>query len=139
MVHLDHGLIRRATSLITSANVHRATAAIFLYEQSVRLHNQGSPAHVVYQEEYEKDLRQFTEYEPQGSADLLVRVGTDTNDLEERNHAVMEYARLAIANARLVEDGCKDLDRHVARALVLGRGIEVRPSLGKRGGGRTKK
>jgi hypothetical protein len=67
MVHLDHGLIRLARGLTTGANVHRVTVMIYLYEQAVRLHNVRAPGHIVYQEEYEKELRRFIERENEKS------------------------------------------------------------------------
>lgn len=63
MVRLDHALIVRAGRLITGANVHRAREMIFLYEQAVLLHNKGLPLHIVYQDQYEKELRRFVEEE----------------------------------------------------------------------------
>jgi hypothetical protein len=63
MVRLDHGLIRSARRLITGANIHRAKEMIIVYEQAVLLHNKKSPGHVVYQNKYERQLRDFTERE----------------------------------------------------------------------------
>jgi hypothetical protein len=59
MPQLDHGLIRRAYSLMTGQNVHRLNQMIFVYEEAVRLHNQGWPNHSVYQDQWERELRQF--------------------------------------------------------------------------------
>jgi glucan phosphoethanolaminetransferase (alkaline phosphatase superfamily) len=61
MVQLDHALIRSARSLMTGANVHRVKQMIFVYEQAVLLHNDGS--HAAYQDQPEKELRQFVERE----------------------------------------------------------------------------
>jgi hypothetical protein len=61
MVQLDHGLIWRARSVTTGANVHRVKQMIFVYEQAVLLHNDG--LHAVYQDQHEKELRQFVERE----------------------------------------------------------------------------
>jgi hypothetical protein len=71
MVHLDHGLITRARSLITGANVHRVKELIFAYEHAVRLHNEKSSGHMVYQEKYEKELRRFIERESQKRAAFM--------------------------------------------------------------------
>lgn len=130
MVHLDHGLICLAQSLITRRNIHRATAAILLYEQAVQLHNEGSAGHVLYQEEYEEKLRQFTEAETQKTV-LSINAWTDDVNLNERNQAILEYARSVVENAQLVEDRCKELDGRVDRALAQGRGFMVESSSGK--------
>jgi hypothetical protein len=59
MVDLDHALIFHARRLINGANVHYLRELIFVYNQAVILHNAGWPTHVVYQDQYEKTLRQF--------------------------------------------------------------------------------
>jgi hypothetical protein len=61
MVQLDYGLIHRARRLTTGANVHRVKQMILSYEQAVLLHNDGW--HTIYQEQREKELRQFVERE----------------------------------------------------------------------------
>src|SRR5581483_1370165 len=59
MVYLDHQLIFNARHLINGANVHRVKELIFLYEQSVLLHNIGWPALSDYDRQYECRLRMF--------------------------------------------------------------------------------
>jgi hypothetical protein len=59
MVQLDLVLLHRARRLINGANVHRVWEMIFVYEQSVSLHNSGRPSHRQYQDQYENELRKF--------------------------------------------------------------------------------
>jgi hypothetical protein len=61
MVHLDRGLIRSARTFINGANVNRGRELIFVYQQAVLLHNARSPGHVVYQDQHERALREFTQ------------------------------------------------------------------------------
>jgi len=63
MVQLDHALIHRSRQLLTGANVHRGRELIFVYEQAVLLHNEGSPNHIVYQSQHETALRAFVRQE----------------------------------------------------------------------------
>jgi hypothetical protein len=59
MVELDYHLVRAARRLITGANNHRIAGMIFIYQQAVILHNRGAANHIVYQEQYERELRQM--------------------------------------------------------------------------------
>jgi len=74
MVRLDHALLFRARSVTTDANVHRVKEMIFLYEQAVRLHNEGSPGHAVYQEGSEKTLLRFINDKQVGRPSKLMEV-----------------------------------------------------------------
>jgi hypothetical protein len=59
MIALDHSLLADARKAATDANIHRIRQMIFAYEQAVILHNTGQPAHSIYQDRYEMDLRRF--------------------------------------------------------------------------------
>ncbi len=85
MVHMDHGLISTAQSLINGANVHRVGNMILAYEVAVRLHNNGT--HLVYKAECEKQLRQFIADEGQKRAACAVHGWRDSKHLVERTEA----------------------------------------------------
>jgi len=63
MVRMDHQLICEAQRFITGANIHRLGEMILLYEMAVRLHNTGHPAHLDYENRYERELRKFVHQE----------------------------------------------------------------------------
>jgi hypothetical protein len=59
MVELDYNLVKAARRLITGANNHRIAGMIFVYQQAVALHNRSATNHIVYQEQYERELRRM--------------------------------------------------------------------------------
>ncbi len=121
MVVLDHGLIARARSLITNANVLLARQLIRVYEQAVLLHNEGATKHLVYQERHENELRQFTKREGELAASLEISRWQNSERLQEHNQAVMQRAAEAMANAQRAEKRCRDLAERVKAALFLGK------------------
>jgi hypothetical protein len=58
-IQIDSTLIQKAQRLATGANIHRITTLIFQYQQWVYLHNSGHPKFGVYNESYERSLREF--------------------------------------------------------------------------------
>jgi hypothetical protein len=114
MVQLDHGLLIRARSLITDANVHRMKKLIFDYERAVLLHTRRAPEHVPYQRKSEEKLRHFTKQE-------IERRAKNNRHLHERSQALLRRAADAIHNAERVEALCLDLDERVNEALLLGK------------------
>jgi hypothetical protein len=120
MVMLDHGLINRARHLITGANVHRAKALIFVYEQAVLLHNEGSPKHVIYQERYEKELRRFVAKETERRVTLGRRAWKDYTTPDERNQGTMRRTSEAVERAQGARSSGRNLDERV-EACVLRR------------------
>lgn len=119
MVQLDHRLLHRARQLTTGANVHRMKELIFVYKQAVLLHNGGSTAHVIYQEKFEKELRQFTKQQTVQSINYAIPAWHHGTQLGERNIAVREHARKALARAQRVHAQCDQLDERVTTALSL--------------------
>lgn len=118
MVALDHGLVARARSLTTDANVHRAKELIFVYEQAVAIHNEGtSKHHRVFQNQHEDELRQFVKRESgmHGEAG----VSKDYRYLDERNQAVTRHATEAMKRAERIERQCEELDQRVKTALLF--------------------
>jgi hypothetical protein len=119
MVLLDHGLINRARHLITGANVHRAKGLIFVYEQAVLLHNEGSPAHAIYQERHEKELRRFVAKESGRQVTLRLRAWKDYGTLDERNQAAMRRASEAVKRGQSAMRRGRNFDERATGALLL--------------------
>ncbi len=62
MVLLDRGLIMEAHRLIDAGHSNRLTMLVFLYQESVSLHNGGHPRHVRYNSHFEDLLREYVNF-----------------------------------------------------------------------------
>ena len=113
MVLLDHSLINRARRLMTGANVHRVEELISAYEQAVMLHNEGSPGDVIYQGQYENDLRRFSGPEKGRLLAFPVAAWKNNPSLDKRNHLVMQRASEAVQRAQLASSSCRNLDDRI--------------------------
>jgi hypothetical protein len=59
MVELDRTLTENVQQFVTGANIHRIKTLLFMYQESVNLHNSGHLRHAEYHHHYEDLLREF--------------------------------------------------------------------------------
>lgn len=101
MVELDYLLLHQARHWITGANIHRMNELIFVYEQSVNLHNRQIPGYEIYRRKHEMDLRSYV-------------VDCRMVELDRRMFAAQKNASLLTKQSRRLHQKSEELNSQIA-------------------------